>query len=108
MHITHSEDFWLHEHYEISLSELAQSAGLTEAELHEWVEEGLLAPVDPQAVPWSFSADRLLIVQKACRLRRDFELEPQELALVVQLLDRIQALETEVRELQAKLPRVLR
>lgn len=108
MHINYSEDFWLHEHYEISLPELAQLAGLTEAELCEWVEEGLLAPIDPKAVPWTFSADRLVTVQKACRLRRDFQLEPQVLALVVQLIDRIENLETEVRDLRAKLPRVLR
>lgn len=108
MHITHTEDFWLHEHYEISFTELAQAAGVTEVELREWVEEGLLAPVDPQADPWRFGADCLLIVQRACRLRRDLELEPQGLALVMQLLDRIQSLEAEVRDLRARLPRVLK
>ncbi len=108
MQITHSEDFWLHEHFEFSSSELAELAGLTETELREWVEEGLIEPIDPQAVPWHFRADRVLLAQRACRLRRDFELETQGLALVLQLLDRIQTLETEVRELRAILPGVLR
>ena len=104
MHISHSEEFWLHRHYEFSLSELAELAGLTEAELRDWVEEGIIAPVDPAAVPWSFGADRLVTLQRACRLRRDFELEPQGLTLVVQLLERIQSLESEISRLQAKLP----
>lgn len=108
MHIRLTEDCWLNEYYQFSLDELSDLAGLTETEIHEWVDEGLLAPVDPDESPWRFNADCLLVIRRAARLRRDFELEPQGLALVVQLLERIQNLETEVRQLQAKLPRVLR
>lgn len=104
MDIRQTEGFWLHEQYEFTLAELARLAGLTEIELREWVDEGLLTPIDIQASEWRFGADRLAMVRKACRIRRDFELEPQVLALVVQLLDRIHALETEVRELHAKQP----
>lgn len=108
MEVTHSEELWLHEHFELSLAELANLTGLTEAELSGWVDEGLLVPLDPGAAPWRFSADRLVTLQRVCRLRRDFELEPQGLALVWQLLERIHSLEAEVSHLQARLPRVLR
>ncbi|QSA98627.1 chaperone modulator CbpM [Methylococcus sp. EFPC2] len=108
MHVEHSEDFWLHEHYEFSMPELAQLTGLSEAELHSWVDEGLITPRDPAAAEWRFGADRLITVQRICRLRKDFELEPQSLGLVLQLLERIQSLETQIRELQAKRPRILR
>jgi len=101
-----SEAFWLHEHYEFSLEELAELAGLTAGELRDWVDEGLVAPVDLAATPWRFSADRLFILQRACRLRRDFELEPHGLALVLQLLERIQGLEVEMRALRAQIPSV--
>lgn len=99
-----SEAFWLHEHYQFSLDELAELAGLTAVELRHWVEEGLVAPVDLAATPWRFSADRLFVLQRACRLRRDFELEPHGLALVLRLLERIEELETEMRALRARLP----
>ena len=108
MHIEQTEGLWLHQRYELSLAELAQLSGLPEAVLREWVDEGLLAPTDPKAEPWTFGADRLVTIQLACRLGKDLELEPHGLALVVSLLDRIHALEAEVHDLRARLPRVLR
>ena len=107
MQIEQTEGLWLHERYEFSLAELAELSGFAEEELRKWVDEGVLVPIDPQASPWSFGADRLVTVQLACRLRKDFELEPQGVALVVTLLDRVHALESEVRDLRAKLPRFL-
>ena len=108
MQIEQTEGLWLHERYEFSLAELAELSGLPEAGLREWVDEGVLMPTDPQAPQWYFGLDRLVTVQLACRLRKDFELEPHGVALVVTLLERIHALESEVRDLRAKLPRVLR
>lgn len=108
MQIEKAEVLWLHEHYEFSLAELARLSGLAEAELHEWVDEGVLVPIDPNAPQWSFGADRLVTIRRAYRLRKDFELEPQGLALVLALLDQIHALEAQVRDLHARLPRVLR
>jgi hypothetical protein len=49
-----------------------------------------------------------MTVRTACRLRKDFDLEPHGVALVVTLLDRVHALEAEVRDLRAKLPQVVR
>ena len=108
MQTEQSQGLWLHEHYEFSLAELAELSGLSEAELRAWVDEGVLAPTDPKARPWSFGADRLVTVRLACRLRQDFELEPPGVALALALLDRVHALEAQVRDLQAKRPRVLR
>ena len=108
MQIEETEGLWLHEHYEFSLGELAELSGLPEAELREWVDEGVLLPSDPSAAEWSFGADRLVTVRLACRLRRDFELEPHGVALLVTLLERVHALEAEVSDLRAKLPRVFR
>ena len=107
MQIEQNEGLWLHEHYEFSLTELAELSGVSEAELREWVDEGVLVPIDPLAEQWYFGADRLVTVRMASRLRKDFELEPHGLALVVTLLNRVHALEAEVCDLRAKLPRVL-
>ncbi len=101
----HTEALWLHEHYEFSLEELCELSGLSEAELRELVDYGVLAPADPDAQRWTFSADRLVVARSARRLRKDFELDPHGLALVVTLLDRVRDLEAELRDLRAKLPR---
>ncbi len=101
----HAETLWLHEHYEFSLEELCELSGLSEAELRELVDYEVLAPTDPNARHWTFSADRLLAARSARRLRKDFELDPHGVALVVTLLDRVRDLEAELRDLRAKLPR---
>ncbi len=96
---------WLHEHYEFSLEELSELSGLTEAELRELVDDGVLAPIEPGARAWTFRADRLVVARSARRLRKELELDPHGVALVVTLLERVRGLEAELRDLQAKLPR---
>ena len=95
---------WLHEQHELLLEELCELSGLSETELRELVDYGVLAPVDSDAGHWSFSADRLVVARSARRLRRDFELDPHGLALVVTLLERVRDLEEELRDLRARLP----
>ena len=100
----HAETLWLHEHYEFSLEELCELSGLSEAELRELVDYEVLAPTDPNARHWTFGADRLLAARSARRLRKDFELDPHGVALVVTLLERVRDLEEELRDLRARLP----
>jgi hypothetical protein len=95
---------WLHEHYEFSLEELCELSGLSEAELRELVDHGVLAPIEPGAQHWNFSADRLVLARSARRLRKDFDLDTHGVALVVTLLERVRDLEAELRDLRAKLP----
>jgi len=95
---------WLHQHYELSLEELCELSGLTEAELRELVDHGVLAPIEPDAQHWNFSADRLVLARSARRLRKDFDLDTHGVALVVTLLERVRDLEAELRDLRAKLP----
>ena len=99
------EASWLHEHYELSVEELCELSGLSEAELRELVDYGVLAPTDPRARRWSFGADRLTVARSAHRLRRDLELDPHGVALMVTLLERVRELEEELRALRARVPR---
>jgi len=95
---------WLHAHYEVSLEELCDLSGFSQAELRELVASGVLAPTDPAAQEWTFSADRLAIARSARRLRRDFDLDPGAVALATALLERIRELEAEIGDLRARLP----
>ena len=96
---------WLHEEHELLLEELCELSGLSETELRELVDYGVLAPVDSDARHWSFSADRLVLARSARRLREDFEMDPHGVALVLTLLERVHDLEAELHDLRAKLPR---
>jgi hypothetical protein len=95
---------WLNEQHELLLEELCELSGLSETELRELVDYGVLAPIDSDAQQWTFSADRLVVARSARRLRKDFDLDLHGVALVVTLLEHVHDLEEELRDLRAKLP----
>jgi hypothetical protein len=98
---TEREDaVWLHAESAVTIVELAACSGLTEDEVRELVDAGVAAP----------SADCIPRLRSARRIQRDLELEPHALALLVAFLERIDALEAEIRNLNAQLqfPRHLR
>lgn len=105
MQIDATEATWLESKREFSLAELAELSGLPEALLRELVEYGALAPLDPRAAQWTFSASLVVAVRTARRLREDLELEPQALALALTLVERIRELEAELCQARAQLPR---
>lgn len=103
--MTTEQAVWLHARHTFSSEELRELSGLSEAELSELVDCGVLAPADPGARPWRFGADRLVVARSARRLRRDFDLDANAIALALTLLERVHALEAELREARARLPR---
>lgn len=108
MQTERAEVVWLTAEHELTLAELADSSGLSEAELRELVDYGAVTPIDPESSAWVFSGKCLLTVRMACRLRAGFELDPHGVALVVSLLERIHELEAQMRSLRAQQPRPIR
>lgn len=102
-----TETVWLDESGTVTLIELAECSGLSESELRELVEMGALEPLDLAAGDWRFGAQCITAARAARRLRSDFELETNSLALVLSLLERVRELESEVQRMHARLPRVL-
>ena len=96
---------WLDAHVEVSLEELARLSGLAEAELRELVEYGAFAPSDTRSERWVFSGECIVAARTAKRLRESFELDSSALSLTLGFLERIRALEEELRSLRAQLPR---
>jgi chaperone modulatory protein CbpM len=103
-----TEAVWLDERGAVTLLELAECSGLAESELRELVELGALEPVDLDAAEWRFAARCISSARAAGRLRNDFELDSQGLALVLSLLERVQELEAALQRLNARLPRIPR
>jgi chaperone modulatory protein CbpM len=108
MRVELTEVLWLDQQHELSLLQLAQLSGLPEALLDELVDYGAIVPIDPNAAQRLFHADCIVAARTACRLRNDFELDAQGLALALTLLERVHELEAEVRELRAQTPRRVR
>ena len=95
---------WLDSRESVSMTELSTICGLTEAELRELVEYGALAPIDRQQPEPVFSSERIGGLRRAARLRRDFELDMFAVALLLNYLDRIEALERHIKSLEAQVP----
>jgi chaperone modulatory protein CbpM len=105
MRIELTEVFWLHEHYALSVNQLSELSGLSEAEIHELVDYGAITPIDTNAVHRNFDAQYIVTARTARRLRDDFDLNTHGVALALSLLDRVHELETELGHLRARLPR---
>jgi chaperone modulatory protein CbpM len=108
--IDYTEVHWIDEQPACSLQQLAEASRISEPELRELVELGALHPTSPPAgaagdahQPW-FAARCLVTLQSVRRLREDFDLDTQALSVALALLERIEALEHEVRSLRARLP----
>jgi chaperone modulatory protein CbpM len=108
MKVELTEAVWLEERGFVTLRELAECSGLSEPDLEDLVALGAIEPVDPDAQQWNFAARCIIAARAAFRLRNDFELDVQGLALVMSLLDRVEELETELKRLHARVPRLPR
>lgn len=98
---------WLDEVQSVSLPELARVCGISTADVDELVEYGALQPLagGPTAADLPlFSADCVTRMRTASKLRLDFDLDLFAVALLLDHIQRIEALEEQVRSLQAQLP----
>lgn len=96
------ESIWLDCSQVVSIHELVSVSGLSEEEVHELVDGGALVPINPDAGAWTFSADCVVTVRKASRLRDDLELDPHAMVLTLTLLEQIRSLESELSQLRAQ------
>lgn len=102
MNIETSPLTWLDAHETLDLAELAHVSGLNMQELDELIAYGAITPRDATHTTWRFSATCVIPLRKASRLRRDFDLDLFTMGLLLDYLDRIEALEEHIRTLQAK------
>ena len=99
---------WLGHAQYVSIAELIDQSGENERGIQELIDAGVLTPEDVQERSWMFRADCILRVRRAVRLRDELELDTHALAIALDLLARIDLLETEVARLVAQRPRFIR
>lgn len=100
-----SELISLDEHDVCSAEHLAEISGLTVEEIDALVDAGVVVPVDERAVPMTFQLQCVVTVNLARRLRDDFELDRNGMALALTLMRRVDALEAELRAARALINR---
>jgi len=88
----------------VALDELLAASGLAHEELSELVQFGVFRCAE-QAPVWTFHVRTLVLARRAARLRDDFGLNAAGMALALTYLERIEALEARLRQLESQLPR---
>ena len=87
----------------LSIAQLTEQSGLTEAELRALVECGAIEPRDEAAASWTFSLRSVVVARTARRLRDDFALDDAHaLALLLRFMQRVEALERALRERESR------
>jgi chaperone modulatory protein CbpM len=95
---------WLDAREVVTLAELARICALSPAELDELVDDGVLVPLEQARQERLFSAECVMPLRAAGKLRQDFDLDLFTVGLLLGYLNRIEALERQVRTLKAQLP----
>ena len=87
----------------LSIGQLARLSEVSEADIRELMDYGVLAPASSAMEPLGFHTDSVAILRHAGHLRRDLALDNHAFSLAVMFLDRISALETELGQVRAQL-----
>jgi hypothetical protein len=82
----------------LSAERLAAIAGISREELDRWVGLGLVEPVAPGA--GEFTVSTAIRVQRMWRLHGDLGVDLFGAAIIVDLVDRMEQLEAEVRRIR--------
>ena len=82
---------------EITLADLSRACRVHAEWVIELIEEGVIEPRGPGRPQWRFAATTVVRVEKARRLQNDLGVNLAGVALALQLLDRIDTLESRLR-----------
>jgi chaperone modulatory protein CbpM len=90
------------EEIHLTLVELCQACCASEEHVIAWVFEGVLEPVGETQQDWRFTGQSLRRTRLALRLTRDLEINPPGVALALDLLDEIAALQARLKRIGAR------
>jgi chaperone modulatory protein CbpM len=95
---------WLDSRETVTITELCDVCGMSTGEIDELVEYGAIVPVEAAQTERIFSAEWVVPLRTAGRLRQDLELDLFTVSLLLGYLRRIEDLENELKSLRARLP----
>ena len=89
--------------YYLTLTELTQSVRLSTDTVVTIVDCGIVKPRGEQPQQWTFEPQMVKLIQRACRLQRDLELDWPAVALALDLIEDLQQLREENQRLRRQL-----
>lgn len=89
--------------YYLTLSEITQSARVSEDTVVAIVEQGIVQPRGARPAEWRFEPPMVATLQRACRLHRDLELDWAAVALALELIEEVQQLRQDNERLRRQL-----
>lgn len=95
---------WTEAQVAVTLREICVCCSTTADFIEDLVSHGVLAPQGQLHGEWLFAAPDVLLVRRALRLRRDFDLNVTGLALALDLLAEVQSLRAALAALEATHP----
>jgi chaperone modulatory protein CbpM len=98
-HFSVTHGVLVEEEVQFTLVELSRACRADIGQLVALVEEGVLTPSGDGPQRWRFGGVTLRRARAALRLTRDLELSPAGTALVLDLLDEIETLRSQLRRL---------
>ena len=82
----------LDEEHEITVEEVTQFCAVRHEKIMQLVMEGIIEPRDARSGEWRFSGRALVRAKKAIRLESDLDVNLSAVAIILDLLDEIDAL----------------
>jgi chaperone modulatory protein CbpM len=89
--------------YVLTLTEVSQSVHLNTESVVAIVECGIVEPRGDEPQQWLFEPHMVMLIQRACRLRRDLELDWPAVALALDLIGDLQRLREDNQRLRQQL-----
>ncbi len=89
--------------YYLTLTELTHSVRLSPDAIIALVDCGIVAPRGDQPQQWLFEPRMVQMIQRACRLQRDLELDWPAVALALELIEDLERLREENQRLRRQL-----
>ena len=102
MRVEITEVVRIEEHRPLSLAELADLSRLSEDDLLELVDLGVISAGGSGGGRLSFGAECLVAARMASKLRQELELDAHSTAVALALIERIRDLESQVQTLLAR------
>src|SRR5210317_643777 len=90
----------LDEDVEMTLAQLFQACELSEAQIIELVEQGIIDPLGPEPAEWRFVSVSLRRIRITRNLQRDLGVNAPGAALALELLEEIEELRARLRHLE--------
>jgi chaperone modulatory protein CbpM len=90
----------LDEDVEMTLAQLCQACELSEAQIIELVEQGIIDPLGPEPAEWRFVSVSLRRIRITRNLQRDLGVNAPGAALALELLEEIEELRARLRHLE--------